>query len=224
MVPVKHRQSLLVYSKCPEHTSKLCELHCEQCDIPICVQCVFSKTHKARDAVYILNNLERKEKTLQADLEELGITIYPRYQEIASTILDQKTDFKRSTDQLITYLKNRREDRPREIDDVVSKLKTDIENTESNHLTVLKKGENKINNTLTEFTERISELKKVLDSNDVCPLSKYKSRNAEFRRLPPKFIVSYLAYLFKESTKSIYLNTLVLCQHSPIQKKNATIR
>lgn len=29
----------------------------------------------------------------------------------------------------------------------------------------------------------------------------------------------YQAYLFKESTKSIYLNTLVLCQHSPIKKK-----
>lgn len=40
-----------MYSKCPEHTSKLCELHCEQSDIPICVQCVFSKTHEAHDAV-----------------------------------------------------------------------------------------------------------------------------------------------------------------------------
>lgn len=97
--------------------------------------------------------MERKENTLQADLEELGITIYPRYQEIASTILDQKTDFKRSTDQLITYFKKKREDWHREIDDVVSKLKTDTENTELYHLNVLKKGEDKINNTLTEITE-----------------------------------------------------------------------
>lgn len=67
VVAVKHRQSLLVYSKCPEHTSKLCELHCEQCDIPICVQCVFSKTHKAHDAVDILHFSERKKKALQSD-------------------------------------------------------------------------------------------------------------------------------------------------------------
>lgn len=38
VVQVKHRQSLLMYFKCPEHSSKLCKLHCEQCDIPICVQ------------------------------------------------------------------------------------------------------------------------------------------------------------------------------------------
>lgn len=29
----------------------------------------------------------------------------------------------------------------------------------------------------------------------------------------------YQAYLFKESTKSIYFNSLVLCQHSPLQEK-----
>lgn len=72
VVSVKHRQSPLVYSKCPEHTSKLCELHCEQCDIPICVQYVFSKKHKAHDVVDILHFSERKNKALQAGLEELG--------------------------------------------------------------------------------------------------------------------------------------------------------
>lgn len=57
VVPVKHRQTVPMYSKCPEHTSKLCELHC---DIPICIQCVFSKTHKAHDAVDISKFVERK--------------------------------------------------------------------------------------------------------------------------------------------------------------------
>lgn len=203
VVAVKHRQSLLVYSKCPEHTSKLCELHCEQCDIPICVQCVFSKKHKAHDAIDILHFSERKKKALQEDLEELGKTIYPRYQEIASTILDQKADLKSNTEQLITALNKRRCDWHREIDGVISKLKTDIENTELNHLTVLKKEEDKINNTLTEITEKISELKKVLDSNDACLLLKYKSRNEEFRRLPPKLIVHFSSLSFKEIDKKL---------------------
>lgn len=126
VVSVKNRQSPLVYSKCPEHTSKLCELHCEQCDIPICVQYVFSKKHKAHDVVDILHFSERKNKALQAGLEELGKKIYPRYQEIASTILDQKADLKSNTEQLITALNKRRCDWQREIDDVISKLKIDI--------------------------------------------------------------------------------------------------
>lgn len=67
-IVVKHRQSLLVYSKWPEHTSKLWKLHCEQCDIPVCVQCVFSKKHKAHDAVDILHFSERKKKSLTSIL------------------------------------------------------------------------------------------------------------------------------------------------------------
>lgn len=62
---------------------------------------------------------------------------------------------KRSTEQLITALNKRRCDWHRKIDDVISKLETDIENTEINTLTVLKK-EDEINNTLTEITEKVS--------------------------------------------------------------------
>lgn len=90
-----------------------------------------------------------------------------------------------------------------EIDDVISKLKTDIENTELNHLTVLKKEEDKINNSLTEITEKISELKKILDSNDACLLLKYNSRNEEFKRLPPKLIVHFSSLSSKEIDKKL---------------------
>lgn len=201
VVPVKHRQSIPCYSICSEHTSKLCELHCEQCDIPICVQCVFSKTHKAHDAVDISKFVERKKKALQADLEELGKTIHPKYQEIASTISVQKADLKRNTERLITALNKRGDDWHREIDDVISKLKTDIENTELNHLTFLKKEEDKINHTLSEITQSIVKLKELLDTNDACLLSKYKSRNAEFRRLPPKLIVYLPSLSFQRIDK-----------------------
>lgn len=125
---------------------------------------------------------------------------------------------------MITYLKKSREDWHREIDDVVSKSKTDTENTELSHLTVLKKGEDKINNTLTEFTERISELKKVLDSNDGCPLSKYKSRNAEFRRLPPKFIVYLPSLSFQRIDKKHLFKHFGSLSALSNKKEKATIR
>lgn len=83
--------------------------------------------------------MERKKKALQAGLEELGKTIYQRYQEITSTILDQKADLKRNTEQLITVHNKRGYEWQREIYDVISKLKTHIENTELKHLTLLKR-------------------------------------------------------------------------------------
>lgn len=42
VVPIKHRQSTPILPRCPEHKAKLCDLHFERCDIPICVHCTGS--------------------------------------------------------------------------------------------------------------------------------------------------------------------------------------
>lgn len=190
VVPIKHRQSTPIIPKCPEHTTKLCELHCERCDSPICLHCITSKKHAAHGVVDILDFIEKKNKTLQADLEELGKIIYPKYQEIASSFSVQKDDLNGNTEKLISAITKRGEDWHREIDNIIRKLKSDIEKTESENVSVIKKQEVKINNSLSEITHSINELKKLLDSNDANLLSTYKSRNAEFRRLPPKLVIT----------------------------------
>lgn len=190
VVPIKHQQSSPILPNCPEHTVKLCELHCNRCDIPICVQCITSKRHAAHDVVDILNFIEKKNKALQADLEELGTEIYPKYQEIASSFSVQKGDLNSNTEKLISAINKRGEEWHREIDNIIRKMKSDIENTVSENLVVLKKQEVEINHSLSEITLNINELKNLLDSNDAKLLSKYESRNAKFKRLPSKLVVS----------------------------------
>lgn len=38
IVPLKQYLAIPNYPKCRKHPSKKCDLHCEQCDIPICSQ------------------------------------------------------------------------------------------------------------------------------------------------------------------------------------------
>ena len=58
------------------------------------------------------------------------------------------------------------------------------------HLTVIRKQEDAINHTITEIEQTILDLKKLLNTNDVCHVSKYKSKNEEFRRMPAQFQVT----------------------------------
>lgn len=67
VVSIKNRSSDPTCPKCPTHTSKLCELHCEQCDVHICVLCVSSKTHNGHDIVDILDFFKGKKEVVKKD-------------------------------------------------------------------------------------------------------------------------------------------------------------
>lgn len=191
VVPIKHRKSSpkISYPECQIHTTKLCELHCKKCDIPICVQCVSSTKHKAHDVVDVMSYLDDKNKVLQADLKELENFIYPKYQEIASSFPVQNAALNRN-EELISAIKMQGEALRREIDEIIRKFISDINKSKSEHLAFLKEQEAGINHSISEIKQIIGELKKFLDSNDGCLISKYKSRNAEFKKLPPKLIIS----------------------------------
>ncbi|XP_034327186.2 E3 ubiquitin-protein ligase TRIM71-like [Magallana gigas] len=189
VVPLKQHWTALNYPKCRKHHTQQCKLHCEQCDIPICVQCISSGKHLEHKQIDISKYLENKKKYVLRDLQELEKSLYPRYKEIASNIPVQKADLSKNSQKLTTAIDKQGEVWHREIDTIITNLKSNVEEMESKHLVVLNKQENEITHTISEITQTIAELKKLLNSKDVCLVSEYKSRNAEFKRLPPKLKV-----------------------------------
>lgn len=184
------RVSATKYPKCSKHLHKQCELHCEQCDIPTCVQCVSSGEHLGHKQVNIEKILETKKETLQIDLQELENSIYPKCQEIASDIPSQKALLVENSKDFTTTLNKQREIWYNEIDIIIKNLKSEFDEIESKDTMALNSQEDEITRLIDEVTQSIACVKKLLASNDISLVFEYKSRNAEFRKLPPKLVYS----------------------------------
>ncbi|XP_078321191.1 uncharacterized protein LOC144621560 [Crassostrea virginica] len=76
-----------------------------------------------------------------------------------------------------------------EIDIIVKRMETEINDIEAQHQTALDKRENAINHTIRQITQTIQDLKNLLETRDVSLVSGYKSRIRKFRKLPPNLKV-----------------------------------
>uniref|UniRef100_A0A8W8LKP5 B box-type domain-containing protein n=2 Tax=Magallana gigas TaxID=29159 RepID=A0A8W8LKP5_MAGGI len=187
VLPFKKRKYI---PKCQKHSSKICEHYCEQCHLPVCAKCASSEEHTDHQFIEIIKVMDNKKEIIQKNLQELEKTIYLKYQEIASIITDQKSTLNENSQKLTTEIDKHGEDLHREINNIIRNMKSNMEEMDTEHLAVLDKQEDEIKHTISEITQTITELKTLLDSNDVSRVSAYKSRNDEFRRLPPKLTVS----------------------------------
>lgn len=75
----------------------------------------------------------------------------------------------------------------REIDNIVQKLKADMDEMKKSHLDILLEQEEKIASRILEIKTCIANLKKLLDKCNFSRVTSYRSRNAEFRKLPSTF-------------------------------------
>nr|XP_034309654.1 uncharacterized protein LOC117683831 [Crassostrea gigas] len=177
-------------TKCSNHLSKICELYCEQCDLPICVQCASSKKHQGHVFVDIMKILEKQKVVLQGDLQELKNLIYPNYQETACLISIEKARLIENSRKIATAINKHGEDLHREINVIINTMKADLDKLDHKHLAVLNKHEDEIKQTISEITKNIADLEKIVNSDDVGHVFAYKSRNTEFKRLPLKLTVT----------------------------------
>lgn len=193
------------YPKCPTHSTKQCELYCEQCDILLCLQCVSSCEHLGHTTVDILQWFERKKEVLSRELQELEKSIYPSYKEIVSYIPSQRADLKRNSLQIIIELCKHKDNWLREIDVIIKTMKDELNRMESKHLIFLKRQEEEINHSISKITESIVDLHNLLASNDINLVYEHKSRNSEFRNLPPQPIVTLPKFIpFTIDREDIY--------------------
>nr|XP_022308294.1 uncharacterized protein LOC111114299 [Crassostrea virginica] len=190
VVPFHKRGSTINYPKCQKHSPKICELHCKHCNIPICASCVSSGDHDQHKKIDILTILTSKKELIEKDLQELKKLIRPNFQQAASEIPAQKAGVKQHSLKLTAALNKQGEALHKEINSLIQRKQSEIEDMDEQHLTAITKQEDVINKALHEIKQVILDLQKLLDSDNVCLVSEYTSRNEEFRSLPAQFQVT----------------------------------
>lgn len=198
VVPFKSLEHAI---KCQKHLSEICEHYCEQCEMSCCVYCANSSEHLGHQFVEVEKKLAIKKLNLQKDLQELEKSIYPVYQKIASNIPVRKAELDKNSQKLTTAISKHGEDLQREINTAIEKMKADVIEIKSKQMAVLDKHEDEIKRNLFEIKKSIAEVKKLLDSEDVCHVTAYKSRNAEFNKLSPETEVSLPSFTPQKITK-----------------------
>nr|XP_022304506.1 uncharacterized protein LOC111111681 [Crassostrea virginica] len=178
------------FPQCLDHPTKQCELHCERCDIPICLLCISSGKHEQHKKEDILKTFASKKDLLRTDLQELETSIYPKIQERASGIPVQRAEVSKHLKQLKKAIEKQGEIIHAEIDTIIEKMQNEIENINKQHIATIDKQEEAITSTINEIQQAILELKRLLYTNEFCFVAKYKSRNVQFRKLPPQLKIT----------------------------------
>lgn len=202
--PLLHRivkfESRLPLIKCQKHSSEIVQLYCEQCRKPICLNCASSKYHRGHEFVDLVENIEKKKKELQKDLMEMQ-NYFPLYNDRASEIFDERAELDKNSKKLASAFEKHGEIWHRAIDTIIGRLKSEVEEMYTKNVVLLNQQESEITHTISEITQTISDLKELLNSKDAHSVYAYKSRNAEFKKLPPKLAVfspSFMPYMINE--------------------------
>ena len=176
--------------KCTNHSTEVCNKFCKTCNIAICLLCVDSVEHKQHEQEDILKLFEFKKEQMEKDLHDLEKFIYPKFEEAAFNIPVQRNNVNKHSQKLATALDKQGEALHREIDTIILKMKIEIHDMDAQYISAIDEQEDAIKQAITAITKAIMDLKRLLDTIDISLVSKYTSKNVEFRSLPAQFQVT----------------------------------
>eukprot|EP00105_Crassostrea_gigas_P036529 XP_019920677.1 PREDICTED: uncharacterized protein LOC105323222 [Crassostrea gigas] len=186
IVPFHERRSTLIYPKCGTHSNKHCALHCKDCRSFVCSSCMASEQHIGHRFVEVKHEFETKKEIIKKDKIELGNSISPKYEEIAFKLENQLANLDEGYEKLTTEISKQGEEWHREIDIVINKMKTEINEIKLKHESILKKHLNEIKQMQSLIEETLIVLGELEKSTEMITAIEYISKIKTFSKLPPR--------------------------------------
>nr|XP_034307163.1 uncharacterized protein LOC105323398 isoform X2 [Crassostrea gigas] len=186
IVPFNERRSTLIYPKCGRHPHQHCELLCKDCRSFVCSSCMASEQHTGHRFVEVKHEYETKKEIIKKDKVELGVSISPKYEEIAFELENQLANLDEGYEKLTTEITKQGEEWHREIDIVINQKKTEINDIKLKHESILKKHFNEIKQMQSLIKETSIVLGELEKSTEISTTIEYVSKIRDISKLPAK--------------------------------------
>ncbi|XP_061168897.1 uncharacterized protein LOC133178165 [Saccostrea echinata] len=200
IVDFKDRKSTPFHPGCTSHAEKQCQMYCNQCNIPVCTKCLASDQHLGHKLSEILQGLDERKDKLIRNQTELREAIYPTYQDIASDIQKRMTQLEKQYEDLSAAITNHGKLWHTEIDNLVEKLKADVDEMKKTQIQTVQKHLDEIHKSLFKIKEEINLIDVAVNSNDISKLYNVTINIDKYRQLPYKLLL----YLPKFTPGRIY--------------------
>ncbi|XP_062584598.1 uncharacterized protein LOC134246286 [Saccostrea cucullata] len=191
IVPFQQRKSTLINPLCKIHETERCKFHCKECNTCVCSLCITSDTHKGHTIRTLSDIFNSKKEIIGKDTEELKQMISPTYEEIAIDIEAQIANLDGEYDKLSTAVTEHGKQWHKEIDNIVNKLKREIEEMKSKHMSILMKHLDEIKQITSLIEQTLLELNRIDESNKISMTMEYSSKVKELSKLPPRLRVLF---------------------------------
>ena len=186
VVPIKQHLFSLKYPKCSRHSTNNCQLYCENCIIPVCIECVPSTEHQGHRFGNLLTYVEAQKQVSQKDLQELESSLLTKHKEFSSDILMQRGNLNKALREIEAAIDEHNSKLQRQLSEVTKKFKSEIVKKHVNKSETLKKALEETALAISGIEKSIQNAKEVQASKDLGLVFEYKSRNDEFRNTPIK--------------------------------------
>ncbi|XP_056001411.1 E3 ubiquitin-protein ligase TRIM71-like [Ostrea edulis] len=181
IVPFKDRK--VDFPECEFHSNQRCEVHCQQCDVPVCLKCIVGvhNGHKVKDMPESFND---KKKELEEETKEIEFTIIPQCKKKNEETESKISITRAECDELETEKEKLRKFWHQEVDTIFNTLGSLMESLKENHLAALISHQSKINNCIPDMIQTVQRNKEILKSKRVFEVTNHKSKLAAFRNMP----------------------------------------
>ncbi|XP_062620675.1 E3 ubiquitin-protein ligase TRIM71-like [Saccostrea cucullata] len=162
---------------CLQHKKNRCETYCQECEIPICLQCMMG-SHKKHEFTHIDDIIQKQKQQITSDTKEIENTILPRYKNdiISSTTADfykALSAVKEQEDKICRAVR----EVGLQFTDVITKQRKEAMRKNKGSQTLAEKAEKQLNGI-------VQKNKDILRDSDATAVIKYRSRNKDFQKGP----------------------------------------